>query len=77
MKVSELKTYLGIVLDLEKERYLQERMVQQLERRIAQLGHPKKLYRPVKKEVHCYEVGSLRFRAELLACFLAACSLEV
>ena len=63
MKVSELKTYLGIVLDLEKERYLQERMVQQLERRIAQLGHPKKLYRPVKKEVHCYEVGSLLFGA--------------
>lgn len=40
MTTEQLKEYLGIVLDMEKERYLQNNLRAQLNQRISSLGVP-------------------------------------
>lgn len=59
MTTNELKDYLGIIVDMEKERYLQEQLKSQLQYRISRLGYAQNYYEPQKEKVYSGEWGSL------------------
>ncbi len=50
MTPEEIKEYLGTMVEVEKECYLHERLLQTLKKRIASLGQPKKFTAPVKRK---------------------------
>lgn len=48
MRTEELKEYLGIVVDMEKNIYIQEQLVKSLTLKISTLGHPRAIQAPMK-----------------------------
>lgn len=49
MTPNEIKEYLGTMVEIEKECYTHERLLQALKKRMAPLGHPKKIAEPTMK----------------------------
>ena len=51
MTLEEIKEYLGTMVEVEKEYYLHERLLQTLKKRMEPLGHPKNIVEPQLKKV--------------------------
>lgn len=52
MQTAELREYLGMVVDLEKEVYTQNQMMAKLQENINNLGHPRQFWAPEKKKLY-------------------------
>lgn len=50
MTPEEIRDYLGTMVEVEKECYLHERLLQTLKKRMEPLGHPNNYTKPVKEE---------------------------
>lgn len=48
MKTPELKEYLGIVVDMEKNIFLQERLLKDMTEKVGRLGVPKTFDKPIQ-----------------------------
>lgn len=58
MTASEIKEYLGVLYELEKERYMQERLKYALNKKANSLGHAKQIAPPSKKKGDTFELVS-------------------
>ena len=48
MRTEELKEYLGIVIDMEKNIFLQERLLKDMTEKVGRLGDPKTFDKPIR-----------------------------
>lgn len=77
MQANELREYLGIVVDMEKNIFLQNRMIASLRPKISALGHKNEYAKPIKPvkpgepmTVHNWWIIPVYILASIICCFL-------